>query len=327
MSERQTSRPGKIKRTLLSVAAAGVMGTACDWQYHTPQQPLTSVENLITGPEKLEAIIEELPPSPIKNLLLERALIYFRQPARTIGNVEFRLEKPTVSQKTWDKPQVYGEFTPRLSSGISPEFFYPRNDTSRLIPYFFELEQPYQTVQVNFSRGVGLATGFRPSITITTPRSEIIQPQYRDLLHANEKFVFTKEACTVLFFDLLLEKTIMSMEKEGLPTHIEVISRDGQTTLNIEFLSQALGLLNNQDGRTKAIIDIAGYVLALKALQDTEVANLIIQDPKIRTVLPDIQAIDLGKTPDELFFKTFVWILLNPQVQMLPHLGDIDKLP
>lgn len=81
-------------------------------------------------------------------------------------------------------------------------------------------------------------------------------------------------------------------------------------------------------GRFAACFDLAGYLLAFKATEGTEIDDPNNMDPGLAKVRPSMQTVALGTSTVDILYNSFRWVLSTPDASsQLVHVGDIKKLP
>lgn len=293
------------------------------------------------GKQKLIREIDSLPESPIRALLLQRIKPYYRLvPPKTVdfGGTKIQIQNPEVGLRTENINQVSGRFTFRESRPSEP--LYPTQTTVVKIPYVGLLldseraEIPPQNVasdgtpllEITFSPNIPFYTGFSPLMEVTTPDSSAIKPEYKKLYEVFERFVFIKEACSHLVFDLWTEEMVKKMRALGLRTSIEVRRQD-KTRTTAEIVSQSINIIHNFNGRIAAAIDLAAVIVASKAVEGTELVDPRYTDKDFKRAYPSIQGFNLGETSQDILYNSLRWALTTPEAKLLYHVGDLTKIP
>lgn len=76
-----------------------------------------------------------------------------------------------------------------------------------------------------------------------------------------------------------------------------------------------------------AAIDLAGYLLAFKATEGTDMDNPNT-DPSFTKVHPGMQAVQLGTLPQDILYHSFHWAITTPEAsEQLTHTGNINNIP
>lgn len=83
--------------------------------------------------------------------------------------------------------------------------------------------------------------------------------------------------------------------------------------------------MSGRKGRSLALQDIAGYLVAAKALANTPAYQKMVESGAIdRSFLPLIANADLGTTDRDILFKSYEWRLNTPEALKLSYRGDMD---
>lgn len=312
------------------------------WTWFTSLDQEDPEEDL--GKQKLNAELDQPPDSPIKTLLLNRVKpLYGPNPPKSLNyaGLEVKVSIPKVILKTENTKRVSGLFTPRDSSYTTPEPLYPTRATRLRIPYLGlvlaseKIDIPAENlaedgtplVDIDFPIDKALYEGFSPVMTITTPHPSIIKPGSRQLYKNFERFVYIKEACSALLVDILVEETVKKMHSLGLNITLEARTPGG-TRRQAEALTQSLMIINNAQGRFAAVIDLAGYLLAYKAIEGTDVDDPNNMDPSFARVRPSMKAVNLGISPQDILYNSFHWVLTTPAASReFAHAGNINNIP
>lgn len=336
----------KISRGALIVGGSTVViGTALlkPWIWFTPQLDQEDSQKVDLGKQKLSTELDALPDSPIKTLLLGRVKpLYDSNPPKSINydGLEIKVSNPKVILKTVNTNRVSGFFTPRDSSYITLEPLYPTRATRLRIPYLGLVldsekgtipaenlaEDGTPLVDIEFPTDKVLYEGFSPVITITTPDPAVIKPEFRQLYRNFERFAYIKEACSALLIDILIEETVKKMHSLGLNITVETRTPSG-TEKQAEALIHSLSIINNAQGRFAALIDLAGYLLAYKATEGTDIDDPHNMYPGLAKVRPGMQTINLGISSQEILYNSFHWALTTDASREFVHVGNINNIP
>lgn len=300
------------------------------------------------GRDRLLAEIEGLPDTYVKKLLQERVKPYFLEDTvypltleRADGEFKFRVYGAEVAQEKLDVLRIGGRLSPR--SGVPTTSFRPEVETSINIPLLFgptedearqrnippEFRLPdgsgyFATVRYTVDRNI--YDGLKPEMLIRTPRADIIPPNERDYYSRVEKFVYIKEASSMLFYDLVMEETFRRMENYGFDWKLRAKGPNGLE--EIEMVNKALTDLGRTGGRILALADLAGYYLAMKAFEsDEEMKAVLSRDPAIKPVLETLSEYSYEQSPFGLISAIESWALREPSVRGLHYLGDLDQFP
>lgn len=307
-------------------------------QTPTPEKP----RELSLGKQKLNQEIDNLPQSPIKNLLVQRIKPYYGPGyPKTVnfGGLEINIQNPQVLLRTENINQVSGRFTFR--GGLAPsEPLYPAQTTVARLPYvglLLESEKkdvPPQNIapdgtpfiEITFEPEQPFYTGFSPLMEITTPDPKFIKPEYRKLYEVFERFIYLKEACSHLVFDLWTEETVKKMQALSLRTSIEARRADN-TRVIAEIVSQSINTIHLNNGRIAAAIGLAAVIVASKAVEGTELVDPRLMDEDFKRVYPSIRKFNLGESPQDILYNSLHWALTAPEARLLDHVGNLDKIP
>lgn len=326
-------------RMMLPIAfASGLVATAC------AQLPTETSPKLDQGKQRLNDELDKLPDSPIKSLLFVRVKPLFGPNPPTSINydgLEVKVLNPRVFLKTVNAAGVSAEYSPRNSSSIDLEPLYPIRETHLKVPYLGLVLASEKSIipaeniandgtillDVGFSTRMPLYEGLWPAITITTPESSYIKPAYKQLFKNFERLAYIKEACSLLLLDILIEETVKTMRGLDLDPTIEVKTPAG-TIRQAEALIQSMQEINNSQGRLAAVIDMAGYLLAFKAVEHTEIDDPNNMDPHFVKVRPSMQTASLGTSPQDILYNSFRWVLTTPEAdKYLVHVGNLNQIP
>jgi hypothetical protein len=312
----------------LGLTAAGVLLPGCGSGPENNPQPEISESQ-----RRMIDEIQALPDSPVKSLLIKRALPYFNQSTpfqAKLGDVTFPVHGSSVTERT--TADVTGTFRPRGNK--SPSGITLRETVTVPVPLDFmvptEIERrrfgnnrfssdqtPF--VPITFKQGEEIYQGISPEITISHPVPTTKHTE------AQTKFSFIKEACTLAFFDLMTENIVKKMKENNVPTYIKVKGEQ------IEVVHEAISRIYGNGGRFLALLDIGGYILAFKAYEGTEI-NKTIQEPKENVGLfahisAGLAEVNFGSDDLQTLHTVSQWVLAHPETNMLGHVGTISKLP
>lgn len=309
----------------------------------TSQPAVETAQALDKGKQRLNEELDQLPNSPIKSLLISRVKPLFGlNPPASINydGLDIKLFTSAVVLKTVNINSVSSLYTPRDSSFVS-EPLYPTQTTTLRIPYqYLLLDSERSTipagnfatdgtpvVDIQFPTDKALYEGLKPVITITTPALSAVKPKDIQLFRNFERFVYIKEACSLLLLDIFIEETVKKMHSLGLNTTLEARTSNG-TIKQAEALIQSLSLVNNSQGRFNAVIDIAGYLLAFRATEETDINDPNNMDPGFAKVRPSMQAVNLGTSPQDILSRSLLWSFTTPDAdKQLVHVGNVNKIP
>lgn len=298
----------------------------------------------LSGRDRLIHEIDSLPKSPIQKLLAERIKPMFTLPPKRVerGELSYLVYESNVELIEHDEPYVMGRYSPRVSEKSDPPPFFVLQPIFVRIPLDVTLKKSEyaifgsearardNTPLINFplSPDEPLYTGIAAKIILDRPRREK-DPEKRKIQERYERFFWIKEASSLLLNDLLMEHTYKGLRRNYLPTTIKVIDQYGNIG-DIELITPVL--LGYKDQRRMfALVDIGGYVLTYKALEndpDMPLKKFDADNPNYKLLREKyIKGTDLGKMPEEILRNTFQLILENPELQNFIHEGDMDQLP
>ncbi|MBU1000404.1 hypothetical protein KKE78_03355 [Patescibacteria group bacterium] len=296
------------------------------------------------GKQRLNDELGQLPDSVVKSLLFARVKPFYEpNPPKSVNydGLEVKVSEPVVVLKTINTNQVTGLFSPRDSSFTTLEPLYPTKATLIRLPYIGLVldseksgiptanlaEDGTPLIDIDYPTNIPLYEGFSPVITITTPDPSFIKPEQRQLYTNFERFAYIKEACSSLLVDILIEESVKKMHGLGLNITMEVRTPNGGKR-QTEALTQSLSIVNNALGRFAAVIDLAGYLLAFKAIERTDINDPNNMDAGFARVRPSMQAANLGTSPQDILYKSFYWALTTPEAdKQLAHTGNLNSIP
>lgn len=298
------------------------------------------------GKKKLNQEIDSLPPSPIKTLLVQRIKPYYQMDyPKTVSyaGVEVKIFEPRVRLAIGDVAnEVNGFFTVREGITTYAEPLYPLRVERIKVPYLglvSETEKRRLFLPENIaSDGTPFIeiifppperpfyAGFTPLIRATTPDSLIIKPEKKGTIEAFERFIYIKEACNHLLFDLWTEEMAKKMQELGFKSMIEGKRRDG-SPITAEVVSSVITSINNAQGRMSAALDIASYLVAAKAIEGTELVDSQLVDENFKRAYPKMHALNLGETARDILYNSLRWVLTTPDARLFQYVGDLNKIP
>lgn len=314
------------------------------WTWLTPPDEQPKSQEL--GKLRLLQEIDNLPQSAIKTLLTGRVKpVYQPNPPQTLDfdGEQVKIIDPIVRIETQQIPQVRGSFNFRGKSFVEykpKEPLVPLVPTTISFPYTgFVLASEARSlgakidsddvifqIPIEFSPNNPLYEGFYPMITVTSADPATIKPEFLKLFQAYRSFVYIKEACSQLLEDLWLTDATRKLHQKGIRTKIEVQRPNGEIT-DAEIISTLLISLIGLGGRTTAMFDIAGHIIALKAVEGTEIASSSSLEPRIGQLAKTVKDIDLGQTPTEIVYNSLKLALTLPEARAIHYVGDLNKIP
>lgn len=299
---------------------------------------------------KLFEVVNSLPDTTIKGLLIARVLPYYQiSPPDTIrrGTEDFRLIKPTITMKVppFNIPflplSATAMFTERDPNQTLTEQLFPlQHGTTHIpIPGFVpdkaDIQIPDQItfapdgtplIEVNFPLDKPVLSYLSPTITIYRPNVRYFDKDFKNMVLQVSDFSFVKEACTALIDDMQLEIASEMMGSLSLPTRLPLRKRNGEI-VESEIITQALYSLNGFHNRYLAAVDLAGYILAFKSIQGT-IMELVLakNNPTYFAAIQEVYKTNLGANAATMLRRSFELAITSPPIQSLRHNGDIHKL-
>lgn len=304
------------------------------------------------GRQRLIQELDVLPSSPIRDLLQERVKPFYQSiPPETInrGGLEIRIFNPTVKfsivgPPRGNEPFLLGVFTARPNEnypkGEGP--FLPIGRIIRQVPYpllILDRDKPRLDpkdlasdgtllIGITFNANTPVQDGIWPLININAPESSSLTPAQRRLYGNRTRFAYIKEACTQLVYDLWLEEVISKINSLRLNPYIEVLKPDNSIG-RIEIVTSSITTMNNSShGRLEAVLDLAGYLVAFKAVEKSDInAPRNLDDQGFKKARPLMEATNLGNTPHDILSRAFDWVLTTPEAGSLIHVGNLERIP
>lgn len=338
------------RRILVALALSPLVLTGCAPSGKAPKTD--SPDNLFPegaevpgARERLVSEINTLPQSPIKNALIERVLPYYQTQTPFVLNrsgLKINVYSSHISHTKTRGNENMAWAGLHKQSVVAPDNLHTTETLSVKMPLpglrtseelasvpVNSLAPDQKTPWIDFTINPQdyIQGGIQPEILITTTHPGLLNAADR-ILEANaEKFLFVKEACSFLFIDMYLEQMYKKSQELGLQTTVNV--KDQKDNIReVEVLTTAWDILMQFGGRTKAITDLAGYVLALKALSGTSVSQeLAKRAARYGPAINLLASKDLGTTPESILVKTIDLVMRSPEIQAFDHQGDISKIP
>lgn len=339
-----------IAKTVLAVAGLGAAVVLGDLGIRRltedDSQPLEKEKQTDARSEVLHEI-GILPPSAIKDLLVERVVPYFKTPTPFItqrGDFRYPVHASAVTKEFTMDPStaesVHG--TNEIVAPIfSPEpihltekrrFKIPlvaglvRENEKRLFPP--ENHAPDGTIMINvdFTPENSIIEGVAPRIIIVRPRPVIVPQDFKDVVDASERITFIKEAASILLYDILEEQTYLKMKELGLPIYAEA-RKPNDEIFQAEMVHMSSTTINNSNGRLLAAIDAGGIIVALKAMEKTQSLSLGKRIKELAPLMDLLPTINLGNDAPTILSRTFAWAINYPGVNNLPIKGNMKNIP
>ncbi|MBI2611207.1 twin-arginine translocation signal domain-containing protein [Candidatus Gottesmanbacteria bacterium] len=343
------TRRGFLKFAVLTTAAAFLPG--CGANTPVPTMPSATIVPLL--PEQIRELsardrlfreMDILPQGPIRRLLQDRLKPIFQEPTPpevVRGEYHYPIHEANVFLEENNQPFTLGLFNMRQKNKTDPPEFRVNQETVVNIPITHFLTQSEKDgisneykkgaivfIPVHFTPEDPIYTGIAPEIIIRRqPLSQ--DPVEQEVQDVFERFVWIKEASSILLSELLFEDTYKTMHRNGFETQFTVFTERGQHG-RVNMVIDALGAIVSHESRLIALLDIGGYVLSYKALEnDKDFQRMApsMNQKYLQLVNRFIKPADLGNTPDEIMRNTFSLILQNPELLNFPHVGDFDEIP
>lgn len=288
--------------------------------------------------DRLKSEVSLLPPSPVKTQLQNRVISrYLGQPVPfTVDFEGINVEVKNISLH-FDYVRLGsapgGFFTP--ISGNVAETHRVQVDQEYDIPLLvgvpedqkpkFTNKLPDGTIYVkrNFPTGRTLFFGLVPEMGIT--RFTDLSLTELQVYMKFERYAIIKEACGWLLWDALIEETSKKMNTLGLKTTIRVTNNGREEEKQV--LTNVLRSIANNRGRTLALLDWAGYLLAFRAAEGTDYYSSLDALPHFKVVMDQVRGYDYGSTHTNLLYKSAEKVYDSPDLTGLHAVGDISKLP
>lgn len=310
--------------------------------------PTSGTRKVIPQAEGLKQAISDLPPaSPIKDLLVNRILEYYSDPAPTQivrSGVPIRIFSPSVTVNISDNTPTATGLSRMYNSNVWSRLQAPAidRDTSILIPYvgaykpdevaLFPKDQlttdKTPAFYSDFKKGNSLYDGISPQIVLYIPRG-LYSPSNRSQLDAATRFLYIKEASNLLIEDIWFEEVIKKMQELGLNTQIPVVDQTGKAQ-EFQGITQSEDRLSGAKGRLAALVDLGGYILAFKAIQGTKLEEFLLSETvAMEGAIKAVQKANLGSTAKDILLNTFDFILgpNRSSLNGLSHIGSLNNLP
>lgn len=339
---------GVLSRRQVLVGTAGLLGIAgivavC----REPQSPKQFGDGYeykqLPTPYELVATLDELPQTPIKDLLVARIRpFYTNNPPSIVQTPGFFTEvrRPTLQVAAVDPNRVSGYGT--IFEDSVPTVALAESVTRR-VPYdgLLSDNELADWVGDRFSNGIpALPLHWEAGETIThviSPRIKLDLPSPtwvssfpepdRTVGRKLVKLLMVKEASTLLILDLAMESISQEMQRQG--ENITARVNVGANVRDIPILPQIMHGFGQHNGRFWSSIDKAGAVLALQAIRGNGPTPDFITrgDKPLATVQKEIERLSLGSTPQEIYRNAMSWCATAPLSEVLPHIGQQNVIP
>lgn len=328
--------------TLATAACSETKNKQPDFPIATPAGEQQSQPEFTSEQERLKAIINSLPETEIKRLLMKKVVPILDNPSGTttldIAGMPIKVHGLEVTRKTQFTNQTFGEFRP----GGNPkkvQIFFPTEEKTLHIPFPYLLKQgekktvPLSNIandgtpflDITFPKIKPLHEDIAPTIDIVTIDPSIRKPEFKKLHKFLEDFTYIKEACGLLTHLLYLEDTITKMRELGFETNIDSVSTNGESR-NIEGVNHSLSVLGANNGRYIAAQDLAGYLFAVKAFGKDLNMDYVIEPQ--RPFYEKMKSASIGNDPARFLEESFQWIVnLNPSEIPIHYVGNLNRIP
>lgn len=327
----------RVNRRGFLITPFAIAAPACANQYRSPtaeraraaQEAKPTAEIILQGKERLTKEINDLPPSIVKDLLVQRLLPYYQTPMPATFNrsgFELKVHSAALTIQTDDHP--HGAF----SVSLAGEKFLVNKSGTLYLPLlgivkpedlnkFPKAADGTLLYPVTYQQDDLMYEGFSTGITVWTK-------QPRDTYTANyESLTYLKEACSLLLFDILLEEYYKKMTSLNLPTSLEVRGDDNKLT-TVEVINRLQGVAFSKKGRSLAALDLAGAILHIKAVEDTPLIQTAAIDSRVGFAVPAMRAVNLGNSSTSVLLNSLrEAVNIGLAYPNLPFTGDMTQLP
>lgn len=234
-----------------------------------------------------------------------------------------------------DPKEIKGEFSPRETTPDSSYHFvvdymirYPlvgilrpdERDSYDIINGI-----PYITFAADPS--TQFITDLRPYLRYLSPPTNLFTGSNRDNYEKMKSFVYLKEVCTHLLYNSYIINTVETMKRLGFPTKFKVV--DAKNTISdVNCTFALMSQVNNRLGRTAALIDIGGSVLAIKALIGTGFTEGFITGSTVtKTMTDEVVRHDFGSNIRDVYPKIADYVLNDPDAEKYYHYANFQDIP
>lgn len=336
------SQEGVNRRTFLlkylGPIAVGLTAVACGSQQ---EQGPTPAESMLSS-------IETLPPSLVKNLLLEKVSPLFREPAAQniqVGDVNVNVLGSTVTRSILDKDDILLRGSIKLRSELKASFFrsymlYPSENiridipvpggilSSEPLPTGLKVVDGVTVAAMRLDRNGKYICGISPLINVGHRGKELVSGKDKELLPSLIQMAEVKEASTLLFELLMLEEIERKMKQLGISPYVDGRNEFG-LPVSGEVLTTALYSFFGAGGRTLAIADIGGYVLTGLAYKKSPEMNSVLEKiPEWAPGLDEMQNLESKLSdPSQIVEEVSLAILGSNKIQKVIHNGNLNQYP
>lgn len=340
-------------RRFIIRVGAGALGILlglgyCGYQVHQIWQDEIEGRD---GRGMLSESINGLPDSSIKDLLKVRVLPYFLEPPPFLiqrAGVDIRVHTSAVKVFASRDDSALLDGTASIKGIPLPRKYAitPIQSTTIKLPYLGLLSE---RERASPPPNLEIADDGTPFTNVTFSSDEVIHEWLTPLIQvykapslfarkypieasALEKFVYVKEACSILLSDIWIEETIKKMRDLGFSTVFDALTSNGLVVKGDGLIHGKQKLFNGRS-RVIAAHDIAAHLLAFKSVNGTPVvgyltANHINMHANInRDVISEIRQIDFGTTASDILYNSLKSAITSPTAQRVDHIGDINKIP
>lgn len=280
--------------------------------------------------ERLKKVVEDLTKNPIKDLLQLQVVSLFTDKPSFLQfgkTAPIPVYDPIIDHKVVPGPYFNGRYSINIPAPGKTLYGFLNTQNSAVSVVLKDLltnEEaatfsktdsgfPFSTLTVPANNSVTI--GIYPKIEITTPK---ILPTQMD---PSERFIYLKEACSLLAFNLWFLSVSNYSEQTGLPLSI------AHSTGNHNLLPYICSRFANGNGRFIAGLDLAGYIMAIKSCEGTSIPTYLSQnDPSFREIISQVQRSNLGTTPREILSNSLRLAITEPSARRLYYQGDITKI-
>lgn len=292
--------------------------------------------DIIDGKQNLVEYVQRLPESPIKQALAKRVIAkyYESQPRKlTLGNTDVLVHGVGVDARYFAGTGIDGYFDVRYSIEKQQSLRTTHEARTQIpmvglvfdhdkqaIPKEWILPDGTATYPVSLLQGAHIREGIQPTIILKLPHPSFTG-NLKDYYAGLERFTYVKEACNFFLFDMWLEKVFAKMQEMQLPTTVETPTR------RVEMVTSLLDYIASKKGRYVAAFDLAAYILALKAFENSPDRAFLEQEPVLSKSLPHVVNLSLGTSDDKLLFDSLWHAATNPELHKLVHNGEITAFP
>lgn len=337
-----TTQPWNPTLTRRGVLKAGFWGSvalslaACGIKSEPSKSPDATPKLELTAQDKLFQYLRELPPSGLRDKLIDHMSRDFSAQSIDYGGQEVTIYNSSVNAKTWNNSEIRGE-TSITTTNTDRPYVVTMTNADQLILHIPGIIQDSEkqsiadhlaldgSLIIPFPLGAGnlYELDFSPTITIITPdpKSGFFTPD----APITEKSIYIKEAASLFAFDLLT--TQIAQTSRGLNEKFSVMGADGKATTADLF---PIGIVDIWDskGRISAILDIAGYFLSYKLTKGTEIERIVrLDNPNRKEVMDAADYTPIGNTDEEILAAAINFALNTPSVRDLDYVGDLTRLP